>query len=226
MTGSAIKYWLLLACLLATVYGSFLLWRRDQLATPRAVVQHVADGKKAPPLKEFVLTDQRGAPFDSSSLRGKVWVGSFFFTNCPAVCWRLNQALAAVQQTMPDSKVHFVSITCDPENDTPQALTKYAQHFHADPQRWTFLTGDMKLIERIGNDMFQVAVANETHSDRAFVVDRAGQVRGRFRLTEPDQIEMLKQLLATVEAEPAAADNPTPSTAEPAAAAVPAGSAP
>ena len=152
------------------------------------------------PLTDFVLTDQAGSQFDSTGLQGKVWVGSFFFTNCPGACWRLNQALSAIQQN-PASDVRFISITCDPDNDTPEALTKYAESFHADPARWIFLTGEFKIIRRIGNDFFQVGVDKGTHSDRAFVVDRQGQVRGRFRLTEPDQVEMLKKLLAKVEAE-------------------------
>ncbi len=221
--GAATKYWLLLACLLATIYGSFLLWRRDQATsleagnskvqpvTTAAFKRHEAATDAASPannapFKDFVLTDQQGQPFDSHSLHGKVWVGSFFFTNCPAICWRLNQTLAALQETNPASEAHFVSITCDPQNDTPSALARYAAHFQADPKRWTFLTGDMDLIRSIGNDTFKVAVETSTHSDRAFVVDRNGKVRGRFRLTEPDQLEMLKKLLAMVEAEPPAED--------------------
>ena len=57
---------------------------------------HVGAEPGRPPLTDFALTDQAGKPFDSESLRGKVWVGSFFFTNCPAVCWRMNQTLAAL----------------------------------------------------------------------------------------------------------------------------------
>ncbi len=213
MNTSAAKYWMLVACVLATMYGTFLAWRRSQseASTGHVPVTVAAPTKSSdgPPLEDFVLTDQSGQPFDSTSLKGKVWVGSFFFTNCPAICWRLNQALAALQETNPASAVHYVSITCDPDNDTPAALAKYSQHFKADPARWTFLTGDFKLIRRVGNEMFQVAVEKETHSDRAFVVDRKGQVRGRFRLTEPDQVEMLKKLLAVVEAEPAGATEPS-----------------
>ncbi|MEX2111660.1 MAG: SCO family protein [Pirellulales bacterium] len=229
--GPATKYWLLLACLLVTMYGSFVLLRRDQAGSrdapptqpvpARIAVARPAENGAAEqesPIEDFVLTDQEGQPFDSRTLQGKVWVGSFFFTNCPAICWRLNQALAALQETSPESETHFVSITCDPQNDTPAALAKYAAHFKADPQRWTFLTGDMDLIRSIGNDSFKVAVETNTHSDRAFVVDRNGKVRGRFRLTEPDQIEMLRKLLEVVEAEPVADDVAAPSTepAEPA----------
>ena len=215
MTGSSVKYWLLLACLLITVYGSFLVWRRDSTAT----VDHAAVAAPAtqdetspapPPVADFTLTDQSGRPFDSASLEGQVWVGSFFFTNCPGACWRMNRALAEWQETNPASDTRFISITCDPDDDTPAALTKYAEHFQADPARWTFLTGDMALIRRIGNDLFHVAVENETHSDRAFIVDRNGEVRGRFRLTEPSQLEMFKKQLAQVEAEPPPADRASP----------------
>jgi cytochrome oxidase Cu insertion factor (SCO1/SenC/PrrC family) len=205
MNGSAVKYWLALACLFAAFYGSFFVWRKSHTEAQTVSSPMHGAGLNAepisPPLTNFVLTDQADKKFDSDSLRGKIWVGSFFFTNCPAVCWRLNRALAGIQQSNPGSDVRFVSITCDPTNDTPAALAKYAEHFKADPARWTFLTGDMNLIRRIGNDFFQVAVENGTHSDRAFIVDRKGQVRGRFRLTEPDQLEKLTQLLAVVEAE-------------------------
>ena len=115
----------------------------------------------------------------------------------------MNQALAAWQHTHPNADVHFVSITCDPDNDTPEALKKYAEHFKADPKRWTFLTGDMQAIQRIGQDSFKIAVVKGDHTDRACVVDRNGKVRGRFRLTEPDQAEMLDRLLTVVEAEQA-----------------------
>ncbi|HEV3137645.1 MAG TPA: SCO family protein [Pirellulales bacterium] len=212
MNGSVARYWLLMAVLLAAIYGSFVGWRilHSEAQSPRGPRATTAAEPKRQPLTDFVLTDSAGEEFDSASLRGKVWVGSFFFTNCPAMCWRLNQALAGLQETSPASAARYVSITCDPDNDTPQALAAYAQRFKADPARWTFLTGDLKLIRRIGNDFFQVAVDKGTHSDRAFVVDRKGQVRGRFRLTEPDQVEMLRRLLAVVEAEPA--DEAPPST--------------
>src|SRR5262245_16505613 len=190
MTSWALKFWLALAVSLAVIYGSFLAARH--LDNSRSVIVGPAtrDPDSAlvqrPRLTEFTLTDAAGQPFDSQSLRGKVCVGSFFFTNCPGTCSRLNQALAALQQEDPMCDVHYVSITCDPDNDTPEALKKYAEHFKADPARWTFLTGDMGLIGRIGHDFFQLSVEKAVHSDRACVVDRKGQIRGRFRLTEPE----------------------------------------
>ncbi len=86
-------------------------------------------------------------------------------------------------------------------------------HFKADPQRWTFLTGDMETIQSIGQDSFKIAVVRGDHTDRACVVDRNGKVRGRFRLTEPEQAEMLDRLLEVVEAEPATKDAAEPEQA-------------
>jgi cytochrome oxidase Cu insertion factor (SCO1/SenC/PrrC family) len=212
---SAVRFWIILVAVLAGIYGSFVLWRGEQQREPvagtpvrgetattassLAAQATLSDGPVAP----FTLIDQDGNEFDTSQLEGKVWVASFFFTNCPAICWRMNQALAAWQHTHPEADVHFVSITCDPDNDTPAALKKYAEHFKADPKRWTFLTGDMAKIQEIGQKSFHISVVKGDHTDRACVVDKAGKVRGRFRLTEPDQAELLDRLLMVVEDEPA-----------------------
>ncbi len=214
MKPSAATYWVVLVALLAAIYGSYTLWRtsRDTEPSAPARTSTARNATASPattailsdsPIAQFKLIDQDGNPFDSASLEGEVWVASFFFTNCPAICWRMNQALAAWQHTHPDSKIRFISITCDPDNDTPEALKKYAEHFKADPRRWTFLTGDMKDIQSVGQESFKIAVVKGDHTDRACVVDRTGKVRGRFRLTEPDQAEMLDRLLTMVEAEPA-----------------------
>jgi cytochrome oxidase Cu insertion factor (SCO1/SenC/PrrC family) len=228
MTTSAVKYWVLLALILGAVYGAFVYSRRSSdgdgsRGTPAAssssakIASRDANSAAAfnGPVAPFKLIDQDGKEFDSSSLKGKVWVASFFFTNCPAICWRMNQVLAAWQHQHPNADVHFVSITCDPDNDTPEALKRYAEHFKADPKRWTFLTGDMKSIQAIGQESFKVAVVKGDHTDRACVVDRQGQIRGRFRLTEPDQAEMLDRLLAVVESESPAASEPTSEAVEP-----------
>ncbi len=217
MNTSAVRYWVILGVALGGIYASFVVWRnlhaddRDRAHEPLTVATSTETSSE-PPLTEFVLTDQAGQPFDSNSLRGKVWVASFFFINCPAKCWRQNQALAALQQTHPDSKVEFVSISCDPENDTPEALAKYAEHFKANPEHWKFLTGDLGLVCRIGKDMCKISVEKAGHSDRACVIDREGKLRGNFRLTEPGQVELLQKLLEKVEAEKAPEEPATATT--------------
>lgn len=220
MSNSAVKYWILLAMFVVAIYGSYVAARHlrsenEAMVGPAIPIASPTTKPKGPPLTSFVLTDQDGKPFDSRSLDGKVWVASYFFVNCPGTCWRLNQALQAIQAEKPGSEVRYVSITCDPENDTPEALKTYAQHFKADPAKWTFVTGPLDLVQRIGQDIFQISVAKASHTDRACVVDRQGKVRGRFLLTDPQQVELLKKLLEVVEAEavPAPVEAKQPETA-------------
>lgn len=149
----------------------------------------------------FTLTDQGGAPFDSALLRGKVWIGSVFFANCPGPCFRENQALADILREIDDPDLVVVSLTCDPDNDTPEALARYADRFQADPARWKFLTGEMATIKRVANDAFKLPAEVGVHSERGVVFDRAGRLRGGYHLLQTDRVELLKKLVREVLAE-------------------------
>ena len=153
----------------------------------------------------FTLTDQRGDTVDSRDLAGKVWMGSIFFANCPGPCFRENQAVASILADIDDSDFLVLSLTCDPENDTPAALLRYAERFQADPARWKFLTGDMDVIKRVGMESFRLPVEVGVHSERGVVFDRQGRLRGGYHLLQDDKVEQLKKLIREVLAEPAAA---------------------
>ena len=153
------------------------------------------------PAARFELTDQKGNQFDSASLKGKVWMGSVFFANCPGPCFRENQAIADILREIDDPNFVAVSLTCDPENDTPAALEHYADRFEADPQRWKFLTGDMDVIKRVGTKTFLLPVEIGVHSERGAVFDREGRLRGSYHLLQEDRVERLKKLIRDVLAE-------------------------
>ena len=169
-------------------------------AAPQPVVEKVEPGAPAAP---FTLTDQRGEPFDSASLKGKVWLGSIFFANCPGPCFRENQAVADILREIADPDLVAVSLTCDPDNDTPDALRRYADRFEADPDRWKFLTGDMAVIKKVANDTFFLPAEVGVHSERGVVFDRQGRLRGGYHLLQPDRVELLKKLIRDVLAEEA-----------------------
>ena len=153
------------------------------------------------PAARFELTDQEGNQFDSVNLKGKVWMGSVFFANCPGPCFRENQAIADILREIDDPNFVAVSLTCDPENDTPAALEHYADRFEADPQRWKFLTGDMDVIKRVGTKTFLLPVEIGVHSERGAVFDREGRLRGSYHLLQEDRVERLKKLIRDVLAE-------------------------
>lgn len=154
----------------------------------------------------FTLTDQTGQPFESSALGGKVWMGAIFFANCPGPCFRENQAIADILRSIDDPDFMVVSLTCDPDNDTPDVLRRYADRFAADPARWKFLTGDMKTISEVGQKTFFLPVEVGVHSERGVVFDRQGRLRGGYHLLQPDRVALLEKLIREVLAEPDTAE--------------------
>jgi cytochrome oxidase Cu insertion factor (SCO1/SenC/PrrC family) len=167
------------------------------------------------PAAPFTLTDQLGREFSSESLAGKVWVGAVFFANCAGPCFRENQAIADILREIDDPDFVAVSLTCDPENDTPEALRRYADRFSADPDRWKFLTGGMDVIERVGRGKFLLPTEVGVHAEKGVVFDRQGNLRGGYSLTDAARVELLKKLIREVLAEEAAPEDAARKPAEP-----------
>jgi cytochrome oxidase Cu insertion factor (SCO1/SenC/PrrC family) len=186
-------YWTAFALVVGVAYGGATMMRHLRRSPAIVHVDRPVELPAGPPLESFELTDSSGQPFSSTSLRGKVWLGSFFFTNCPSACRKLNQAIASVQQKYPE--MQFVSITCDPTNDTPEKLAEYAKLFDADPARWHFLTGKIDYILRIGTDLFKVTVVPGDHSTRAVLVGRDGKIVGHYQMTEAGDLEKLAEAI-------------------------------
>ena len=153
------------------------------------------------PAARFELTDQEGNQFDSASLKGKVWMGSVFFANCPGPCFRENQAVADILREIDDPDFMTVSLTCDPENDTPEVLRRYADRFEANAERWKFLTGDFSVIKSVANESFLLPAEVGVHSERGVVFDRQGRLRGSYHLLQDDRVKLLKKLIREVLAE-------------------------
>ncbi len=96
---------------------------------------------------DFSLTNQDGFAFSLANLRGQPWVADIIFTRCPGPCLRMTRQVKELQAALPaSSHAHLVTLTTDPEFDTPEVLKTYAQRAGADLNRWTFLTGTKKEI--------------------------------------------------------------------------------
>src|SRR5262245_16311776 len=111
-------------------------------------------------LPEFSLTDESGKAFGSKELAGKVWVADFIFTSCSDVCPRLTKAMTEARYRLRNLKgtVHFVSLTVNPGQDTPQRLFEYARSNHAlGAGDWSFLTGTVDDLRRLVVDGFKMA---------------------------------------------------------------------
>jgi protein SCO1/2 len=167
-------------------------------------------------LPAFTLTDQRGQPFGSRELAGKVWVADFIFTSCQAACPLLSERMAEVGKRArhlgPD--FHLVSISVDPERDTPERLAAYAARYGANPIAWSFLTGPEQAIQATVVDGFKVGAGKERaggaaadgggpgfweifHGEKLVLVDRQLRIRGYFDAT-PAGIDQLMEAVGRV----------------------------
>jgi cytochrome oxidase Cu insertion factor (SCO1/SenC/PrrC family) len=117
---------------------------------------------------DFGLIDQRGRAVRRADLEGKIWVASLIFTSCPDECPLMTAELAQLQSdlaSIPD--LRFVSISVDPERDTPALLSQYADRFNADPERWLFLTGDKRAIYQLAREGFRLGVVDPTEQPQS-----------------------------------------------------------
>jgi protein SCO1/2 len=143
------------------------------------------------------LVDQDGAPFSSQSLVGKPYVASFMFTSCNSVCPRMNSEMQKLQKELP-ANFQLVSVTVDPETDTPAKLKAYGQNLGADFSRWHMLTGDKdKLLDAAKQLKLPYMDWPAGHSDRILLIDAAGNVRGAYKSTDDAEIaKLLKEAKA------------------------------
>jgi protein SCO1/2 len=105
------------------------------------------------------------------------------------------------------SDVRLVSLSIDPEHDTPEILTAYASRLGADPNRWIFLTGPKNQVDEFTTKgMLQVLATDPTgvptHSTRFMVIDREGRIRTLHKLDEPELVQKLLMDIGSLLREP------------------------
>lgn len=169
----------------------------------------------------FQMTDHNGQVFSHpEALVGHWWVVDFVFTNCAGPCPLMTAQMARIQDALVDlPNVRFVSISVDPNRDTPEVLKTYANEYGADLDTWTFLTGDYTQTQQLAANPFNLLVlraegsddgsGNEVihegpilHSSKFVVVSPEGQIVDWFTGTEATDVErLLTRLRALAENE-------------------------
>lgn len=142
---------------------------------------------------EFSLTDQNGQTVTNADLRGKIWIADFIFTRCAGPCPLMTARMLEMQKALVKTpEVKLVSVTVDPEYDTPEVLKAYAEANFADPERWKFLTGDKAVIEKLVTEGFMQHLSEEggepVHGTMFLIVDGNGMVRSARMLEDPELI--------------------------------------
>ena len=140
-------------------HASLVLWLLAALAGASA--GWVLLGREKLPVywevPDFSLTERSGRAVALAGLKGKVWVANLIFTHCTDTCPLQTAEMAKLQKEFAGEKdFRLVSLTVDPERDTPEVLAGYARKFRADPERWLFLTGEKEVIYRLAQKGFRL----------------------------------------------------------------------
>jgi len=157
-------------------------------------------------LPQFSLVAEDGKPFGRDDLLGRVWIADFVFTSCADACPRLQAKMKKLQDRLvpleQGGNIGLLSISVDPERDTPQKLKQYGDIFGARQGLWRSLTGEQKEVERTVVQGFHTAMAkipregadphleafDIMHGERLVLVDRMGRIRGFYDADEPDKV--------------------------------------
>jgi protein SCO1 len=108
---------------------------------------------------EFSLIERSGRRVALADLRGKVWIANFFYSRCTHTCPLQTAHMAMLQEELAgEDDVRLLSISVDPDHDTPAQLADYARRYNAHPERWLFLTGARHEIARLAGEGFRLGV--------------------------------------------------------------------
>jgi protein SCO1/2 len=158
------------------------------------------------PAPEFTLTSQDNAQVALADLRGKVVAVTFIYTLCVDTCPVLTPMMSFIQDQLGadfGAKIAFVSITVDPERDTPKVLKEYAQAFGANLAGWSFLTGPPDAIRdvtrRYGVFASKSTDGNVDHTFLTSIVDRRGILRAQYLGARFDPDEFRRDLLGLLQ---------------------------
>lgn len=181
--------WIVWGALIATVLAiaaAFIVKRVQQAAPPPLPI--------IGPVGEFTLTNQHGQTVTAADLRGQVWIANIVFTRCAGPCPVMTQAMADFQKSLP---VRLVTLTTDPDNDTPEVLKRFGEKYGADFRRWSFLTGGKEQIARLAVQGLKLVALEKPEAERSsaadlfihstlfVVVDRQGNLRAAYELEDP-----------------------------------------
>ncbi|WP_264536242.1 SCO family protein [Flavobacterium sp. N1736] len=139
------------------------------------------------PAPKFDLTNQDNAKISNETYKGKVYVLEFFFTTCPSICPKMNLSMLEIEKTFfGNPNFGIVSITIDPNHDTPQVLKEHAKLLGVKSSNWNFLTGEKATIMDLSNKGFNLYAGENAkvnggfeHSGLFALIDKDGNIRCR-----------------------------------------------
>lgn len=150
-------------------------------------------------IPEFTFSNQFGDPVGRAEMEGKITVVDFFFTSCPSICPVMSKEMERVNDMFRDEpQVQIMSISIDPEYDTPAILKQYAEEHSAIPGKWHFLSGPKAETYSLARCGFVIPTVDGNgvpddfvHTDKFMLIDELGRIRGYYSGTSREDVDLL-----------------------------------
>lgn len=159
-------------------------------------------------LPAFELVNQNAERVTNDIFIGQVSILEFFFSSCPFICPPMNANMQRAQAELAGTGVQLVSISVDPDRDTPERLASHAQKLEADPDVWMFLTGEREIVSQILTEGLLLSaptlnpsqlieledgttMSNIAHPSRFFLIGPAGEVLGFYDGLQDAQVDAI-----------------------------------
>lgn len=150
-------------------------------------------------IPEFTFVNQNGENVGRKDMEGKITIVDFFFTSCPSICPVMSKEMERVNDMFREEpRVQIMSISIDPEYDTPEILQEYAQKHNATSDKWQFLSGPVDETYQLARCGFILPALDGmgvpddfVHSDKFVLVDEQGRIRGYYSGTNREDVDLL-----------------------------------
>ena len=142
----------------------------------------------------FELLDNFGQSFTEENISGEIWVADLIFTTCAGPCPIMSTEMRSLHKYYLGNKnIHMVTITVNPDYDSPEVLTEYGERYDADFDKWHFLTGKYENIQSLIANGFKMGDIEEIvfHSTRFALIDPNMNIRGYYMGTESKDVKKL-----------------------------------
>ncbi|HEX7343118.1 MAG TPA: SCO family protein [bacterium] len=178
MNGKKSLPWSVLASLiLALILAGFAYYVIRQADTSRANLPVLAE------VPDFQFRDQNDRSFGRNQMLGKVCVVDFIFTRCQGICPVMSNRYTHLYRLFRDTpELQLISVSVDPDYDTPEILRKYAANYGIMDERWILLHAPLDHVQDLCENGFLLPAQDlpQGHSGKFALVDRQGRIRGYY----------------------------------------------
>jgi len=164
----------LILALILSVFGYFIIRRAEKSRANLPILAEVPD---------FQFRNQNDRPFGRNQMLGKVNVVDFIFTRCQGICPVMANRYTRLHRLFQDAPdLQLISISVDPDNDTPEVLRQYAASYGVTDNRWILLHAPLDHVKDLCENGFMLPAEDlpQGHSGKFALVDRQGRIRGYY----------------------------------------------